>query len=296
MRFSHWLLSYGFFLQSDCDRLKQLLDRIDSMPLGSGAIAGNPFDIDRKKLANLLGFKTMTNNSMNAVSDRDYVVEFNFISTMISTHLSRLSEDLILYSTKEFSFIKLSGGFSTGSSLMPQKFNPDCLELVRGLTGGIFGQLTKIIVTLKGLPSTYNKDLQADKQSMFFVFDNIQLSLGVITGVIDTMDVVKVNCEKALSFDMLATDLAYYLVRKGMPFRDAHHCASKVVDYATRHKVQLNQVPLSAMKAVSFKFEDDVQDIWSFVKSVEQYKAPGGTSLHSVKDQITCIKNYIKTL
>lgn len=266
------------------------------MPLGSGAIAGNPFDIDRKKIATLLGFERITSNSMNAVSDRDFVVEFNFIATLISTHLSRLSEDLILYSTKEFSFIKLSGCFSTGSSLMPQKFNPDCLELVRGLTGGIFGQLTSIIVTLKGLPSTYNKDLQLDKQSMFFVFDNIQLSLGVISGVIDTMDVVKTNCENALSFDMLATDLAYYLVRKGMAFRDAHHCASKVVDYATKNKVQLNQVPLSAMKAVSFKFEEDVHDIWSFEKSVEQYKAPGGTSLQSVKDQIACLQSYLKAL
>jgi len=294
VRFSHWLLSYGFSLQSDCDRLKQFLERVDVMPLGSGALAGNPFDIDRSKLAKLLGFKSTTQNSMNAVGDRDFVVEFNFISTLISTHLSRLSEDLILYNTKEFNFIKLSGDFATGSSLMPQKFNPDCLELVRGLTGGIFGQLTNIIVTLKGLPSTYNKDLQSDKQSMFYVFDNIKLSLKVISGVIDSMEVLEANCYTALSYDMLATDLAYYLVRKGVAFREAHHAASKVVDYAAKNHFEINELPLPAMISINDKFDADVKSIWSFEKSVEQYQATGGTSLKSVKDQISFLKNYIE--
>lgn len=208
--------------------------------------------------------------------------------------MSRLSEDLILYNTKEFNFIKLSGDFATGSSLMPQKFNPDCLELVRGLTGGIFGQLTNIIVTLKGLPSTYNKDLQSDKQSMFYVFDNIKLSLKVISGVIDSMEVLEANCYTALSYDMLATDLAYYLVRKGVAFRDAHHAASKVVDYATKNHFEINELPLPAMISINDKFDADVKHIWSFEKSVEQYKATGGTSLKSVKDQISFLKNYIE--
>lgn len=224
---------------------------------------------------------------------RPLLVEFNFVSTLISTHLSRLSEDLILYNTKEFSFIKLSGDFATGSSLMPQKFNPDCLELVRGLTGGIFGQLTNIIVTLKGLPSTYNKDLQMDKQSMFYVFDNIKLSLKVISGVVDSMEVFETNCWNALSFDMLATDLAYYLVRKGDAFRDAHHSASKVVDYAAKSQIEINKLTITAMKAINEKFDSDVYDIWSFEKSVEQYKAPGGTSLQSVRNQIAFLKNYV---
>lgn len=315
MRFSHWLLSHGFFLQSDCERLKQLLDRVDVMPLGSGAIAGNPFEINRERLANLLGFKSMTKNSMNAVADRDFVgefcffmtrnldhrpnvisVEFNFVATLISTHLSRLSEDLILFNTKEFNFIKLSGGFATGSSLMPQKFNPDCLELVRGLTGGIFGQLANIIVTLKGLPSTYNKDLQMDKQSMFYVHDNVRLSLKVIAGVIETMQVLEANCRSALSFDMLATDLAYYLVRKGIAFRDAHHSASKVVDYANSHGMGINELPLAVMRSINGKFDDDVSDIWSFEQSVEQYSAAGGTSLSSVKDQIAFLKDFVARL
>lgn len=177
---------------------------------------------------------------------------------------------------------------------MPQKFNPDCLELVRGLTGGIFGQLANIIVTLKGLPSTYNKDLQMDKQSMFFVFDNIKLSLKVISGVIDSMEVLEANCKKALSFDMLATDLAYYLVRKGVAFRDAHHAASKVVDYSTQNNVEMNKLPLNVMQGINAKFKDDVFDIWSFEKSVEQYTAVGGTSLKSVKEQIAFLKSYVE--
>jgi argininosuccinate lyase len=192
--------------------------------------------------------------------------------------------------------VKLSGDFSSGSSLMPQKFNPDSLELVRGLTGGIFGQLTNIVVTLKGLPMTYNKDLQMDKQSMFFVFDNIKLSLKVISGVIETIEVHERNCWNALNYDMLATDLAYYLVRKGVPFRDAHHAASKVVDYSNQHRMDINKLPLSVMKSVSDKFSDEVHDIWSFEKSVEQYQATGGTSMKSVKDQIAFLKDFVETL
>ena len=192
--------------------------------------------------------------------------------------------------------MKLSGDFASGSSLMPQKFNPDSLELVRGLTGGIFGQLTNIIVTLKGLPSTYNKDLQIDKQSMFFVFDNIKLSLKVISGVIESMEINEKSCRDALNYDMLATDLAYYLVRKGVPFRDAHHAASKVVDYSTKHRIGINKLPLSAMKSIDDKFTDYVQDIWSFEKSVEQYQSAGGTSMRSVKDQITFLKHFVESL
>lgn len=198
-----------------------------------------------------------------------------------------------MFNSKEFSFIKLSSCFATGSSLMPQKFNPDCLELVRGLTGGIFGQLTNIIVTLKGLPSTYNKDLQMDKQSMFFVFDNIKLSLRVMTGVINTMKVLKSNCWQALSYDMLATDLAYYLVRKGVAFRDAHHSASRVVDFSSKNKIELNKLSLTAMKQIDENISEDVYDIWSFERSVEKYTAVGGTSLQSVKNQIEFLKKYL---
>ncbi|CAO1336742.1 unnamed protein product [Diamesa serratosioi] len=296
VRFSHWLLAHGFFLNSDCDRLIQLFERVNVLPLGSGAIAGSPFNINRKRLAELLGFKEISNNSMNVVADRDFVVEFNFICTLISTHLSRLSEDCILFSTKEFSFIKISSEYATGSSLMPQKYNADSLEIVRGTTGSIFGQLANILMTLKGLPSTYNKDLQVDKQSMFLVFDNIMLSMNVIRGVIQTMTVNEDNCLKALSYDMLATDLAYYLVRKEVPFRDAHHCASLVVDYATNNNTEVDKVPLEALKDISIHFTDDVTECWSFEKSVEQYKCQGGTSRKSVQIQIAEIRNTVDLL
>lgn len=296
IRFSHWLLSYGFFLQNDCDRLRELYKRVDVMPLGSGAISGSPFDINRIELAELLDFKHVTMNSMNAVSDRDYICEFNFISTMISVHLSRMAEDIIIYSTKEFNFIKLSGDYCTGSSLMPQKFNPDSLELIRGSCGGIFGQLTNMIVTLKALPSTYNKDLQNDKQSMFCVYDSISLALKVMSGVIETMEVNEMNCKSALSFDMLATDIAYYLVRKGLSFRDSHHMASKAIDCAEKNRLSINKLPMSDFKAISEKFTDDIYDIFSFESSVEQYQAIGGTSRKSVLNQIAYLKKYIEDL
>lgn len=266
------------------------------MPLGSGAISGNPFDINREKLAQLLNFESVSLNSMHAVSSRDDIVEFNFISTMISMHLSRMAEDLILYATKEFNFIKLSNEWCTGSSLMPQKFNPDCLELVRGACGGICGQLMSMIVTLKALPSTYNKDLQNDKQSMFAVFDAISLSLKVINGVVETMDVLKENCLKALSYDMLATDLAYYLVRKNIPFRDAHHCASKVVDFASKNNLEINKVPMTELRGINENFTEDVYEIFNFEKSVEQYQVTGGTSRKSVLQQILFMKDFVNGL
>lgn len=266
------------------------------MPLGSGAISGNPFNINRHELAKLLNFKNVTMNSMHAVSDRDYICEFNFVSSMISMHLSRLSEDLILYSTKEFNFIKLSGEFCTGSSLMPQKYNPDSIELLRGTCGGILGQLMNMMTTLKGLPSTYNKDLQGDKESMFYVFDKIVLSLKVMCGVIDTMQIFQENCHNALSFDMLATDLAYYLVRRGMPFRDAHHCASKAVDAAQKNHLDINKLPMSEFKAISEKFNEDVYNIFSFESSVEQYQVVGGTSKKSIMEQLMCLKEYVCNL
>lgn len=225
-----------------------------------------------------------------------FTVEFNFISTLISTHLSRLAEDLIIYSTKEFSFVRLSGMFATGSSLMPNKFNPDSLELVRGATGGILGQLTNILVTLKGIPSTYNKDMQNDKQSAFFVFDNILLSLKVVSGVIESLEVNEARCWNALSYEMLATDLAHYMVNKGVAFRDAHHCSSKIVDYANTNNIPINKLPLSAMTSICDSITDDVFDIWSYEKSVEQYQVVGGTSLKSVREQIEYLRDFIEKL
>lgn len=207
VRFSHWILSYAFYFKEDYQRFTEFLKRMNVLPLGSGALAGNPFNINRHQLADDLGFKGVSENSMNTVSDRDFVVEFNFICTLTGVHMSRLAEDLILFSTKEYNFLELSEEYTTGSSLMPQKRNPDSLELIRGISGSIFGQHCGLLMTLKGLPSTYNKDLQCDKSGMFAVYDQILLTLTLMTGVIVTMKVDEERCLSALSYDMLATDM-----------------------------------------------------------------------------------------
>ncbi len=246
----------------------------------------------------ILNFHAVTINSMHAISNRDEIIEFNFISTMIAMHLSRMAEDLIIYATKEFEYIKLSNEWCTGSSLMPQKFNPDCLELVRGSCGGICGELVSLIMTMKGIPSTYNKDMQNDKYSLFKVFDDISICVQLMSGVVDTFHINEEKCLKALceSYDTLATDLAYYLVRKGTPFRDAHHCASKAVDYASKNLIEINKIPLSEFKNFNSSFDEDVFEIFNFERSVEQYQSTGGTSRSSVLNQIIFMKNYLRNM
>nr|XP_036226554.1 argininosuccinate lyase-like isoform X2 [Bactrocera oleae] len=206
VQFSHWMLSHAFALQADCQRLLELKERANLLPLGSGALAGNPLGVDREWLAKRLNFAGVTPNSMHAVGDRDFVVDFIYCCSLASLHLSRLAEDLILYATKEFDFIKIADAFSTGSSLMPQKRNPDSLELVRGISGSICSSLSGIMMTIKGTPSTYNKDLQFDKQYAFDAFDRLQDALTVVEGVIKTMQLNRERMESALSPDMLATD------------------------------------------------------------------------------------------
>lgn len=223
VRFSHWILSYAFYFKEDYHRFQEFYNRMNVLPLGSGAIAGNPFNINRHKLAGDLGFNGVSYNSMNAVADRDFVVEFNFLSTLTTVHLSRLAEDLILYSTKEYNFLELSEEYTTGSSLMPQKRNPDSLELIRGISGNVFGQHCGLLMTLKGLPSTYNKDLQCDKSGMFAVYDQMVLSLTLMTGVITTIRLDEERCLSALSYDMLATDMVRIL-RLVIHFNNFIHC------------------------------------------------------------------------
>ncbi|CAH1970132.1 unnamed protein product [Acanthoscelides obtectus] len=225
VRWSHYLLSYAWTLKNDHDSITNLLDKLGASPLGSGALAGNPFPIDREALAHKLGFNSVTKNSMQAVGDRDFCAEFLFYSSMIGIHLSRLAEDLILYSTKEFGFVTISESHSTGSSLMPQKRNPDSLELIRGIGGSLTGQCCGFLTVLKGTPSTYNKDLQCDKEAVFSSYDKLMSIVQLSEGTVRTLHLNSEKCEAALSTDMLATDLAYYLVRKGVAFRDAHGLA-----------------------------------------------------------------------
>ncbi|CAG2228029.1 ASL [Mytilus edulis] len=294
IRWSHWLLSYTWMLKRDVERLEQLTDRASVLPLGSGALAGNPFNIDRPFLAQELDFKEVSGNSMDAVSDRDFVAEFLFWGSLLSVHLSRWAEDLILYSTKEFSYVQLSDAYSTGSSLMPQKKNADSLELIRGKAGHMYGRCTGFMMTLKGVPSTYNKDLQEDKEAMFDVYDTLTGILQVATGVMSTLMIDKEKMKAALSPDMLATDIAYYLVRKGIPFREAHGQSGSCVALAEKKQCLLSELTLEDFKTVSEKFEDDILEVWNYENSVDQYSVYGGTGRSSVLQQINNIQQFLK--
>ncbi|XP_018100679.1 argininosuccinate lyase isoform X2 [Xenopus laevis] len=295
IRWSHWILSHAVALSRDAERLGEVKKRVNVLPLGSGAIAGNPLGVDRELLCKELHFDSLSLNSMDATSERDFIAEFLFWASLCMTHLSKMSEDLIIYSTKEFGFVTLSDSYSTGSSLMPQKKNPDSLELIRGKTGRVFGRCSGFLTTLKGLPSTYNKDLQEDKEAMFDVYDTVCAVLQVASGVIATLQINKEAMEKALSPDMLSTDIAYYLVRKGMPFRQAHGVSGKVVQLAETKGMSVDKLTLENLKSISPLFSDDVSKVWNYTNSVEQYTAAGGTAKSSVLVQIEQLRTWMKT-
>ncbi|CAJ0944697.1 unnamed protein product [Ranitomeya imitator] len=269
IRWSHWILSHAVALCRDAERLGEIQKRINVLPLGSGAIAGNPLGIDRELLRKELKFDSMSLNSMDATSERDFIAEFLFWASLCMTHLSKMSEDLIIYSTKEFSFVTLSDSYSTGSSLMPQKKNPDSLELIRSKAG--------------------------HKEAMFDVYDTICAVLQVASGVISTLQINKEAMEKALSPDMLATDIAYYLVRKGMPFRQAHGISGKVVQLAETKGLAINKLSLEDLKSISPLFASDVSKLWNYTNSVEQYTAAGGTAKSCVVAQVEQIRNWMKS-
>ncbi|XP_023685119.2 argininosuccinate lyase isoform X1 [Paramormyrops kingsleyae] len=294
IRWSHWILSHAVALSRDTDHLVEIRRRVNVLPLGSGAIAGNPFNIDRELLRKELSFDDVSINSMDAIGQRDFVAEFLFWASLCLTHLSKMSEDLILYTTKEFSFVSLSDAYSTGSSLMPQKKNADSLELIRSKSGRVFGRCAGFLMTLKGLPSTYNKDLQEDKEAMFDCYDTLHDVFQVAMGVISTLTINPTVMEAALSPDMLATDLAYYLVRKGVPFRDAHGCSGKAISLAESKNIPVNQLTLEDLRTVSPLFDSDVSVVWDYTSSVEQYSAPGGTARSSVSAQIQHLRDWMK--
>ncbi|XP_024122403.1 argininosuccinate lyase [Oryzias melastigma] len=294
IRWSHWILSHSVALRRDVDRLQEIKKRVNVLPLGSGAIAGTPLNIDRELLRKELGFDSISLNSMDATGQRDFVVEFLFWASLCLTHLSKMAEDLMLYSTKEFSFLTLSDAYSTGSSLMPQKKNADSLELIRSKAGRVFGRCAGFMMTLKGLPSTYNKDLQEDKEAMFECFDTVQAVLQVTTGVMSTLKINQNVMEAALSPDMLATDLAYYLVRKGVPFREAHGLSGKAVFTAESKNISLNQLTAEDLSNVSPLFGSDVSSVWDYSSSVEQYSAPGGTAKTSVAAQVEHLRDWLR--
>ena len=285
-RWSHWLLSHASAWQRDTQRLQDLYKRVNLMPLGNGALAGNPFTVDRHRLAHDLGFDAPTPNSLDGVSDRDFVAEALFWATMTMMHVSRWAEDLIIYSSREFGFVTLADAYSTGSSLMPQKKNPDSLELLRGKSGRVFGNMSGLLMTLKGLPSTYNKDLQEDKEPLFDAIDTLNRALPIAAGALATLTVNRENMTRALVPDMLATDLAEYLVRKGVPFRETHHVAGAAVALAESQGSELTDLSLTELRTLHPAFEQDVADVWSYERSVEQRDAIGGSSRRAVQEQI----------
>ena len=282
IRWGHWLLAHATALARDADRLSDCRRRTNVMPLGSGALAGHPFGIDRDALAKDLQFDGISANSLDAVSDRDFIVEFMFGGSLLGTHLSKLAEDLIIYSSSEFGYVKLSDAYATGSSLMPQKKNPDALELLRGKSGRLIGGMTGLLVTLKGLPSTYNKDLQEDKEPLFDAADTLRDLVPITTGVISTLEPRPERMRAALAPEMLATDLADYLVRRGVPFRETHHVAGEAVQLAEERGCRLDDLKAADLKPLHEKFGDDVEDVWSFEASVESRASAGGTARESV--------------
>ncbi len=283
---SHWLLSFFWMFARDRERLIDCRRRVNVLPLGSGALAGTPFAIDRAALAQALGFASHSHNSLDAVSDRDFIAETLFIFALLGVHLSRLAEDIILYSNPSFGFFALDDRYSTGSSLMPQKRNADPMELARGKAGRLLGNLTSLLVTLKGLPSAYNKDLQEDKEPLFDSFDTLRRTLPVVAAVVASLRFDPHRMRSALTTDMLATDLADYLVKRGMPFREAHHIVGAAVRLAAEQGIGLNELPLTTLRELSELFDADVQSVFDFQASVERRLADGGTAPEAVQRQI----------
>ncbi len=282
----HWLMSTVWMLARDRSRLADCRTRMLELPLGAGALAGTPFDIDRHALAQDLGFAAPTRNSLDAVSDRDYVAEALFIMALTGVHLSRFAEDVIYFSNPAFGYITLDDRYSTGSSLMPQKRNADPMELMRGKTGRLIGHLSGLLATLKGLPTGYNKDIQEDKEALFDAFDQLNLLLPVVTAIVRTLRVNPERLRAALVDEMLATDLADYLVTKGMPFRQAHHAAGQAVKLAQAQGVGLSKLGVAALQTITPLFGDDVISVFDFDRSVAARRAYGGTAPESVRTQI----------
>ena len=290
---AHWLLSHFWPLQRDRERLADLQGRVSVLPLGSGALAGTSFAIDRAALAEALGFNEPSQNSMDAVSDRDFAAEFLFCCSLCSLHLSKLSESIVLFTTAEFGFIELSDAFSTGSSLMPQKKNPDVFELARGKAGTMVGLLTGFLATLKGLPSTYDKDLQEDKVPVFTAADTLLAILPVLAGALASMTVHPEKMRAAIDPAMMATDLADYLVQKGVPFREAHSIAGKAVRAAAEKGLSLEKLPLNEWQALG-PIGADVYAVFDPLRSVEKRNVIGGTAPQSVLEQIENAKCRMK--
>ena len=283
---AHWLLAHFWPLERDRERLRAARKSAAVLPLGSGAVAGSAYPISRVLLQGALGFAAVTPNSVDAVSDRDFVAEVLFAAAMIGTHVSRLAEDLIIYGSSEFGFVQFGDAYTSGSSMMPQKRNPDALELARGSAARMLGNLTTLLATLKGLPSSYNKDLQDDKRVLFDAVDTLLRVLPAIAGALAECEFKPQRMRAALSSTMMATDLADYLVRKGCTFREAHQAVGRLVRRCEEERVGLHTLPLAAFEEVHVLFDRDVFDALSPLRSIEQREVEGGTGPSAVRAQI----------
>lgn len=291
---AHWCLAYFEMFLRDRERLEEIRKRVNCLPLGSAALAGTSYPIDRERIANELGFEKVTRNSLDAVSDRDFCIEFASASSIIMVHLSRIAEDIIVYATNEFGFIELSDAVATGSSLMPQKKNPDSMELVRGKAGRVFGHLTSLLSMMKGLPLAYNKDMQEDKEAVFDVIDTVTACLEVTTTVLKNMRVrEEKTLEAAMQGYMNATELADYLVRKEMPFREAHDIVGKVVLRAIELNLELDDMPIDELQEICELIEEDVYDALALGQTLATKSQIGGTSPESVANELAIARRSL---
>jgi argininosuccinate lyase len=292
--FAHWCLAYFEMLARDRERLTEVRKRVNVLPLGSAAISGTSFPIDREAVARELEFDSVTRNSIDAVSDRDFCVEFTSTCSLIMVHLSRLAEEIILYATAEFGFFELGDAVATGSSLMPQKKNPDSMELVRGKAGRVFGDLTALLTTLKGLPLAYNKDMQEDKEAAFDAFDTTAGSLEVSTIVLQNLSLNQARMKAAATKGMLnATELADYLVRKNVPFREAHETVGKAVLKAIDKGVELDELALDELRALSDKIESDVFECLKLEQTLATKSQTGGTAPDRVAEALASARSQL---
>ncbi len=293
--FAHHLMAYFEMLKRDEERLSECRKRINVMPLGSGALAGTTYPLDREYVAEQLGFDAVTNNSLDGVSDRDFAIEFCSDLSMLMMHLSRFCEELILWSSHEFSFVEMDDAYSTGSSIMPQKKNPDVAELIRGKTGRVFGDLTTLLTMMKGLPLAYNKDMQEDKEAVFDALDTVLLCLPVFTNMVKTMNVRKdVMLMGAKGGFANATDVADYLVKKGVPFRDSHSIVGQMVAKAISLSKNLDDFTLEEFKECSPLIEDDIYEAISMQTCVGDRKVKGGPASERVRQEIADGRAYMR--
>ncbi|KAJ5110988.1 Argininosuccinate lyase [Penicillium argentinense] len=293
VRWSHWILSHATAFASELQRLREVIARVNRSPLGCGALAGNPFHIDRHAMAKELGFDDLLYNSMNTVGDRDFAMETMQWGSSFMLKISRWAEDLIIYSSLEFGFVRLSDAYSTGSSLMPQKKNADSLELLRGKSGRAFGQMAGLMCTIKGLPTTYNKDLQESIEPLLDHIKTVSDSIQIATGVLSTLTTIPEKMTAALAPEMLATEFADYLVRKGVPFREGHHVSGRVVALAENTGIPMDKLTMEQLKTVDARFGDDVQECLDYERAVELKDAVGGTSKRAVLEQTAVLKKLL---